>query len=49
MAPKSRTIKIPENDWARHKDKILELFLLSERTLKEIADYMETNHEFTAT
>ncbi|KAI1776980.1 hypothetical protein F4818DRAFT_332367 [Hypoxylon cercidicola] len=49
MPPKPRTVKIPESDWACHKEKILEMFLLSERTLKEIADYMEANHKFAAT
>ncbi|XXG96045.1 hypothetical protein Hte_002322 [Hypoxylon texense] len=49
MAPKLRTIKVPESEWARHKDTILELFLFNERTLKEIAEYMEINYHFIAT
>ncbi|KAI0169284.1 hypothetical protein GGR52DRAFT_554482 [Hypoxylon sp. FL1284] len=46
---KSRTMKIPESEWYRHKEKILEMFLHSDSKLKEIAVYMKENHNFTAT
>ncbi|KAI1648270.1 uncharacterized protein F4817DRAFT_334451 [Daldinia loculata] len=47
MATKTR--KIPQNHWDRHKETILNLFLTSDLSVDELAQTMDRDHGFFAT
>ncbi|KAI0002331.1 hypothetical protein F4779DRAFT_603956 [Xylariaceae sp. FL0662B] len=42
MAPKTRTAKIPQEDWSLHKDEILDLFLREDLTVGDLAERMKS-------
>ncbi|OTA67298.1 ankyrin [Hypoxylon sp. EC38] len=45
----TRTPKIPQSIWGRHKNTILSLYLTSDLTLDELAQTMDKHHGFPAT
>ncbi|KAI1380234.1 hypothetical protein F4677DRAFT_463035 [Hypoxylon crocopeplum] len=49
MAPNPRTVKVPDADWVRRKDAILDLYLSTESTLQEITNRMRHDRGFSAT
>ncbi|KAI1075516.1 hypothetical protein F5B20DRAFT_377976 [Whalleya microplaca] len=49
MSVPSRTVKVPDGDWARHKETILDLYLKGNLTMEELASKMESDYGFVAT
>ncbi len=49
MATKARAEKIPEEDWASHKDEIVDVFFREGFTLPALVKYMSEKYDFTAT
>ncbi|KAI0852316.1 hypothetical protein F5Y00DRAFT_273758 [Daldinia vernicosa] len=47
MATKAR--KVPQNDWDRHKETILNLFLTRDLSIDELVQTMDRDHRFSAT
>ncbi|KAI2602094.1 hypothetical protein GGR54DRAFT_625707 [Hypoxylon sp. NC1633] len=44
-----RTVRVPDCEWAMNKDRILDLYLGTELTLKAITETMRTENNFVAT
>lgn len=46
-----RPVEAPpqRGDWERHKRRIAQLYLENDKPLREVADIMRTEHDFSAT